>query len=180
MPDDDGARQLREKCSSRLQIVKLDVTKDDEVLEAVRTVENNLGESCMKALCLICSTNKPVIGAIASHYHHADLWALVNNAGIVEYNDCEWGASGAAHFARQMDVNAIGLVRTTRAFMPLLRRTRGSRIVMMGSCAGRVVGHGLTAYSMTKFAVRAYADGLRREIKEWGIHVSVLQPLVFG
>lgn len=79
-----------------------------------------------------------------------------------------------------MDVNLIGMARVSKAFLPLLRRTQNSRLVLVGSCAGRVVGHGLTAYSMTKFAVRAFADGLRREVKTFNIRVSVLEPLVFG
>lgn len=88
-------------------------------------------------------------------------------------------------FIKQMNVNTIGLVRVTKAFIPLLRKSKsiGSRIVLVGSAAGRYTATGFTAYAMSKHAVRSFADGLRRELgtsPEWRISVSLLEPLCFA
>lgn len=89
------------------------------------------------------------------------------------------------HFIKQMDINAIGLVRVTRAFLPLLRKSKsiGSRIVLVGSAAGRYTPTGFTGYAMSKHAVRSFADGLRRELvldPDWKMSVSVLEPLCYA
>lgn len=83
-------------------------------------------------------------------------------------------------YKRQFEVNTFGTVRSTRAFLPLLRKVNGSRVVLIASIAGRVVTGCLTAYAMSKHAVRAFGDGLRRELKkEAKVQVSVIEPTVF-
>ena len=70
-----------------------------------------------------------------------------------------------------MDVNVIGLLAVTRAFIPLLRRGRG-RLINISS------GHGLLAvpdksvYAASKFAVQAISDSLRLELLPFGVSVS--------
>ena len=113
---------------------------------------------------------------------YLDLWALVNNAGIIEYGGLEWGSPGVEHYAKQMDVNALGVVRVTKSFLPLIRdRSNDSaRVVIVASCASRATMNGMVGYSMSKFAVRAFADGLRRELRKWNKHVAVIEPFVYG
>jgi NAD(P)-dependent dehydrogenase (short-subunit alcohol dehydrogenase family) len=76
---------------------------------------------------------------------------------------------------RQFEVNVIGLVAVTQAFLPLLRRGRG-RIVNIGSIAGRSALPGSAPYDASKFAVEAITDALRMELAPWGISVSVIEP----
>jgi NAD(P)-dependent dehydrogenase (short-subunit alcohol dehydrogenase family) len=59
--------------------------------------------------------------------------------------------------------------------MPLLRRARG-RIVNTGSVAGFTAMPLLGPYAMSKHAMEAFSDALRRELRPWGIQVSLLQP----
>jgi len=63
----------------------------------------------------------------------------------------------------------------TQAFLPLLRNARG-RILTTGSIAGFSTIPGLGPYSMSKHAVEAMSDALRRELRPWGIDVSLLEP----
>ncbi|CAG2180367.1 unnamed protein product, partial [Oppiella nova] len=78
-----------------------------------------------------------------------------------------------------MDVNSMGQVRVTKAFLPLLRKTRNSRIVNVESLAGRIAMPGISSYAMSKFAVRAFSESLRNEVKQFDINVVVIEPSVY-
>jgi NAD(P)-dependent dehydrogenase (short-subunit alcohol dehydrogenase family) len=101
------------------------------------------------------------------------LAGLVNNAGIATIGPLELLSIDVLR--KQFEVNVIGLVAVTQAFVPLLRRGRG-RIVNIGSIAGRSATPGSGAYDSTKFAVEAITDVLRMELHAWGISVSVIEP----
>ena len=64
----------------------------------------------------------------------AELWAVVNNAGIACSSEIEW--CPISTFQQQFDVNTLGPVRVTKAFLPLLRESQG-RIVIVASVAGK-------------------------------------------
>jgi NAD(P)-dependent dehydrogenase (short-subunit alcohol dehydrogenase family) len=101
------------------------------------------------------------------------LAGLVNNAGIAVAGPLE--AVPIADLRRQFEVNVIGQVAVTQAFLPLLRQGRG-RIVNMGSIAGRAAMPVMGPYSASKFALEALTDALRLEVQQWGIHVSIVEP----
>lgn len=107
------------------------------------------------------------------------LAGLVNNAGIA--------VAGPAlelpldDYRRQMDINVMGPLIATRAFAPLLgtdadMKGAPGRIVMISSAAGKN-GNPLTApYSMSKHALEAFSESLRRELMLFGIDVIIIGP----
>jgi NAD(P)-dependent dehydrogenase (short-subunit alcohol dehydrogenase family) len=101
------------------------------------------------------------------------LGGLVNNAGIVVGSPLE--VIPLSHLRKQLEVNVIGQIAVTQAFLPLLRRGRG-RIVNMGSIAGRGTIPLLGPYSASKYALEALTDALRMELQPWGILVSIIEP----
>jgi len=137
---------LAQKGSPRLVPIELDVT-DAASIAAARRVADAVGG--------------------------AGLVGLVNNAGIVVAGPLE--ILPIADLRRQLEVNVVGLVAVTQAFLPLLRRGRG-RIVNMGSISGRMVTPLLAPYGASKFAVEALTDALRLEVRPWGIAVAVIEP----
>jgi NAD(P)-dependent dehydrogenase (short-subunit alcohol dehydrogenase family) len=100
------------------------------------------------------------------------LAGLVNNAGIAVAGPLELVPLEALR--RQFEVNVIGLVAVTQAFLPLLRRGRG-RIINVGSIAGRCALPGSGPYDSSKSAVDAITDVLRMELSGWGISVSLIE-----
>jgi NAD(P)-dependent dehydrogenase (short-subunit alcohol dehydrogenase family) len=102
-----------------------------------------------------------------------ELDALVNNAGIAIAMPLEF--IPLDELRRQLDVNVIGQVAVTQAFLPQLRRSRG-RIVFVGSIAGRSALPFLGAYAASKHALEAVVDTLRVELRPFGIHVSLVEP----
>lgn len=63
----------------------------------------------------------------------------------------------------------------TQQFLPLLRSS-GGRVIMMSSLAGLLAGPMVATYSASKYALEAFSDGLRREVADQGVSVSVIQP----
>ena len=111
--------------------------------------------------------------AVAGAVGQAGLGGLVNNAGIVVPGPIE--ILPLPDLRRQLEINVIGQVAVTQAFLPPIRVARG-RIVNMGSIAGRMATPFTGAYGASKFALEALTDALRLELAPWGISVSIIEP----
>lgn len=101
------------------------------------------------------------------------LAGLVNNAGIAVAAPLEFVPLD--DLRRQFEVNVIGQVAVTQAFLPLLRRAHG-RIVNIGSVSGRLASPLAGPYAASKFALEALTDALRRELAPWDIEVVIVEP----
>jgi NAD(P)-dependent dehydrogenase (short-subunit alcohol dehydrogenase family) len=101
------------------------------------------------------------------------LYGLVNNAGVVVVGPLI--EMEEQDFDFQMNVNVYGVYRVTRAFAPLIIESKG-RISTIGSISGTLSSATWGPYSMTKFAMEAYADALADEMKSFGVHVSLVEP----
>ncbi len=142
----EDAERLRAGASGRLESVTIDVTDARSITSAREAVEKLGGEG---------------------------LDGLVNNAGNAVTGPLEYVPLD--EFRRQLDVNVVGQLAATQAFLPLLRRS-GGRVVFMGSIAGRMTIPFLGPYSASKFALEAIADALRLELQPWGMHVALIEP----
>jgi NAD(P)-dependent dehydrogenase (short-subunit alcohol dehydrogenase family) len=98
---------------------------------------------------------------------------LVNNAGIAIAGPLE--TIPRAELRRQFEVNCVGAVAVTQAFLPLLRERLG-RVVFVGSVSGRIAVPYIAPYSASKFALRALADALRVELAPSGVAVCLVEP----
>lgn len=78
-------------------------------------------------------------------------------------------------YRRQFETNVFGVLRTVYAALPELEKTRGN-LVLIGSVSGWVATPGASAYSMSKFAVRALGNALRGELAPAGITVTLISP----
>jgi short-subunit dehydrogenase len=78
-------------------------------------------------------------------------------------------------YRRQFETNLFGVLRTFYETFDSLKRTRG-RFAVMGSIAGHLSGPGGSAYAMSKFAVRAFAESLHGDLKGTGIGVTLISP----
>jgi NAD(P)-dependent dehydrogenase (short-subunit alcohol dehydrogenase family) len=110
---------------------------------------------------------------VAAATEHRGLAGLVNNAGIAVPGPLEY--LPIDDLRRQLEVNVIGQMAVTQAFLPMLRQTRG-RIVFMSSVSGFLAAPLLGPYSASKFALEALSDSLRMELATTGITVSVIEP----
>lgn len=101
------------------------------------------------------------------------LSGLVNNAGIVVAGPLEFLPPD--DLRRQLEVNVVGPVAVTQAFLPALRAAKG-RVVNIGSVSGLIATPFLGPYCASKFALEALTDSLRMELRPWGIKVAIVEP----
>jgi short-subunit dehydrogenase len=105
---------------------------------------------------------------------HGGVDVLVNNAGVavggtfeqVSDEDFEW----------LFEINFWGVVRMTRAFMPLLHASDDARIVNLSSIYGVIAPPEQSVYSASKFAVRGFSEALRHELEGSHVGVTVVHP----
>jgi NAD(P)-dependent dehydrogenase (short-subunit alcohol dehydrogenase family) len=144
---EEDARDLGQAGSDRLTTVTLDITKVDQIESARERVAEAVGDQ--------------------------GLVGLVNNAGV--------GGGGPIEFMElddlrgTLEVNLIGQVAVTQAFLPLIRKAKGT-IVFIASIGGRVASPFMSSYNTSKFAIEALGESLRHELRPWEIDVAVVEP----
>ncbi len=105
---------------------------------------------------------------------HVGVDVLINNAGVavggtfeqVSEEDFEW----------LFEINFWGVVRMTRAFLPLLRASTDARVVNLSSVYGLIAPPEQAAYAASKFAVRGFSEALRHELEGSRVGVTVVHP----
>jgi NAD(P)-dependent dehydrogenase (short-subunit alcohol dehydrogenase family) len=129
-----------------LHIIQLDVNDDTSVKNAVQKILSETGR----------------------------IDVLVNNAG--------YGLNGAFEdlaideIKAQYETNVFGLIRTTQAVLPTMRRQKSGVIINISSAAGRFGYPGGSAYVSTKFAVEGLSESMSYELEPFGIKVVVVEP----
>nr|XP_056710964.1 retinol dehydrogenase 16-like [Euleptes europaea] len=145
-----GAEELEKATSDRLKTTILDVTSTESVAAAAEWVKGCVGDK--------------------------GLWGLVNNAGIaMPVAPNEWLTK--QDFKKIINVNLLGVIDVTLHMVPMVRRARG-RVVNMSSVLGRLALFG-GGYCPAKFGVEAFTDSLRRELQDFGVQVSIIEPSGF-
>lgn len=104
----------------------------------------------------------------------AGLHGLVNNAGVAVAAPLEYLPPD--DLREQLDINVVGQLAVTQAFLPLLRQGPPGRVVFISSVSGLMATPMVGAYCASKFALEALADAWRLELREWGIPVSLVEP----
>lgn len=99
---------------------------------------------------------------------------LVNNAGYGSYGAIETTSEEEAR--RQLEVNLFGLSELCRLVLPAMRERGDGRIVNVASIAGKAVMLYGGWYHVSKFAVEAFSDALRIEMKPFGVDVVIIEP----
>jgi NAD(P)-dependent dehydrogenase (short-subunit alcohol dehydrogenase family) len=105
---------------------------------------------------------------------HPGVDILVNNAGVAIGGTFE--AVSEEDFEWLFEINFWGVVRMTRAFLPLLRKSDDARVVNLSSIYGIISPPAETAYSASKFAVRGFSHSLRHELANSNVGVTVVHP----
>ena len=100
--------------------------------------------------------------------------ALINNAGVMLLGPVEQGSSD--DWRTMINVNVLGLLYCTSAALPIMRAQEGGDIVNVSSVAGRFARAGNAVYALTKFGVGAFSEGLRQEVTEAGVRVTLIEP----
>ena len=118
------------------------------------------------------ATIKSAINTVGSKYGNIDV--LVNNAG--------YGLSGffedltEEEIRQQFETNFFGVQNVTREVIPLMRAKRKGKIINISSIAGINASPAFSAYNASKWALEAFSESLRHELKFFGIDVLLIEP----
>ena len=160
-------RNMAERLAGEGFFVYAGARKDKDLVE-LDAIEN------IKAVRLDVTSQEDIGAAVALITAEGrGLWGLVNNAGVATRAPVAEISDSDMDFV--FDVNVMGVVRVTRAFLPLIVENKG-RVVTTGSVAGIGSSPGGSVYSMTKHAVEAFTDSLAGEMAAAGVQVSVIEP----
>lgn len=112
---------------------------------------------------------------VITHFGQVDV--MVNNAGVGSQGTvCD---STEEEWARQWQINLMGVVRGCKAFIPQLKKSPDAAIVNVASFAAVALAPGVASYNVVKAGVLALSETLRCELATDGIHVSVICPAFF-
>jgi NAD(P)-dependent dehydrogenase (short-subunit alcohol dehydrogenase family) len=147
MSKSNGLREIASKEKIPLNVAQLDVNDNSSVDNA--------------------------IGNIVRENDRIDI--LVNNAGYDLFGSLE--ESSLEEMKRQFETNVFGVIRTTKAVIPTMRKQGSGTIVNISSVGGTV---GLfpftTAYHASKFAIEGFTESLRQELADFNIHIILIEP----
>jgi len=129
-----------------VQVLKMDVTDETSMIQGVDSVIKTEGR----------------------------IDVLVNNAGYGFFGAIENVPLEEAR--KQVEVNVFGLARLTQCVLPYMRQQGKGRIINTSSIAGKMVFYFGGWYNVTKYAVEAFSDALRMEVKPYGIDVVMIEP----
>jgi NAD(P)-dependent dehydrogenase (short-subunit alcohol dehydrogenase family) len=142
----DNIKSVATKENLPIRINQLDVTNDMSVTNAIQTISSDAGR----------------------------IDILVNNAG--------YGLNGAFEdlgmdeIRAQYETNVFGLIRTTQAVLPIMRRQKSGTIINISSGAGRFGFPAGSAYVSTKFAVEGLSESMSYELEPFGIRIVIVEP----
>lgn len=137
---------LVEKYPGRVYPIKLDVTRSEQIHQAVADT--------------------------IAHFGRIDV--LVNNAGFGITGAAE--AYTEEQVRSQLETNLYAPIEVTRAVLPYMRKARSGHILQISSIGGRVGNAGLTMYQAAKFGLGGFSEALAREVAPLGIRVTCIEP----
>lgn len=135
------------------------------------------GQSTEQIKHISCDVTKPEQTRAAAQQvmeQAGQIDVLISNAGFGISGAIEFTTAEDAH--RQMEVNFFGALNTVQAVLPYMRERKAGRIIFTSSVAAVLSIPYQSFYSASKAAINALALALQNEVRNFGIHVSVLMP----
>lgn len=147
--DSQKARQLQKVVTDQqlpLTILELDVTKDSSVNSAIKKLEKLSPQ----------------------------IYVLINNAGfglLGAVEDCS-----IDEVKQQFETNFFGMLRVTKAILPIMRKHKTGTIINISSINGLIPFPFYSVYAASKYAVEAITESLRVELAPFGIKTVLIEP----
>ncbi len=181
-----GLETVRQLAETGVHVLLAGRNRDKAVEAALQLQRQGL---LVEAIALDVTDSASIAAAAQEiERRHGKLDILVNNAGIMA-DDADKGVSGQsiATWRKTFDTNLFGVIETTQALLPLIRKSDAGRIVNVSSLLGSISEHqnpasfiyefkGVPSYNVSKSAVNAWTVHLAHELKDTGIKVNTIHP----
>lgn len=157
-------------CGHKVIATMRNLEKQGDLLETAKELQVNI-----ETLHLDVTDNSSISVVkdhLASNYGNLDV--LINNAGF--------GMAGFFEdltendIRNQMETNFFGVQNVTRQMLPLLKQKAGSKIINISSVSGFTASPAFSAYCSSKWALEAFTESLRFELRFFGVDVLLIEP----
>ncbi|MEO5910711.1 MAG: SDR family NAD(P)-dependent oxidoreductase [Pelobium sp.] len=145
----DNLHDLVHRYEGSVLVLELDVTNKEDCIAAVNAAQQKFGT----------------------------IDVLINNAGYCVFGTIEENSEKEAK--ELFDANFFGTLWMTQAILPVFRSQGKGHIVQLSSVLGINSLPTMGLYSATKFAVEGLSEALQAEVKDFGIHVTMIEPNSF-
>jgi NAD(P)-dependent dehydrogenase (short-subunit alcohol dehydrogenase family) len=139
-------KEIAEKENLPLEVLKLDVTDDKSVKDAIKQIINESSR----------------------------IDVLVNNAGYGVMGAIE--DLSLEEFKSQFETNFFGVIRVTKEVIPIMRKQQNGNIINVSSVGGKIGLPLNSAYISSKFALEGLSESMRYELEQFGIDVILIEP----
>lgn len=139
-------KEIAEKENLHLKVLKLDVTDDKSVKDAIRQITDKSSR----------------------------IDVLVNNAGYGVMGAVE--DLSLDEFKSQFETNFFGVIRVTKEVIPIMRNQENGNIINVSSVGGKIGLPLNSAYISSKFALEGLSESMRYELEQFGIDVILIEP----
>jgi NAD(P)-dependent dehydrogenase (short-subunit alcohol dehydrogenase family) len=143
----EGTNQdLVEQAPDRVKVVTMDVTNQQQILNAVKEAQKTFGR----------------------------IDVLVNNAGYGLFGAAE--EVSEEQLRQQIETNLIGSILMTKAVLPIMREQKSGHIIQISSIGGQLASPGLSIYHASKWGIEGFCEALATEVAVFGIKVTIIEP----
>lgn len=158
--------------------------RGDHVIATARNIESLKGlvetyGSSVLALELDVTNRAQTFEVIGkAHAHFGVLDVVINNAGYGLFGTIEEASEQEAR--EQFEVNVFGTLWLSQAAIPLMRAQGAGHIIQVSSVLGIASIPNLGLYNASKWAVEALSESMAAEIKQFGIHTTLVEPIGYS
>ncbi|PQJ35351.1 oxidoreductase [Salinibacter sp. 10B] len=145
--------------------------------ERIEALAEEITEKGGEALAVTTDvTEREQVQALVDHAVEAfgRVDVMLNNAGLMPLSPLD--RLNVDEWDQMIDVNVKGVLYGIAAVLPYMEEQASGHIINVASVAGHVVSPGSAVYSATKHAVRALSEGLRQEVKDYGLRTTIISP----
>lgn len=143
----------------------------------IRALADELNGAGGSALALATDVTDPaqvrrLVDTAVEQFGRVDV--VINNAGVMPQSPLE--RLRIDEWDRTIDVNVKGVLYGIAAALPHMKRQASGHVINVSSVAGHLVRPGGAVYSASKHAVRVISEGLRQEVKPYGLRTTIISP----
>jgi len=147
--------------------------------DKLEQVENELKQFNVDTLVCTCDVSRQdqvetMSKIVLEKFSSIDI--LVNNAGFAIYGSIF--DLSIDDIKSQMETNYFGMIYCTKNFLPSMIKKKSAHIVNVASVAASFGLPGIASYCASKFAMLGFSEGLKHELKDTGVGITVVSPIM--
>lgn len=152
------------------------VARREDKLEQVATELKKFSISTLVCQCDVSKKDqvKEMSKKVLDKFGYVDI--LINNAGFAIYGSVS--DLSIDDIESQMETNYFGMVYCIKNFLPLMLSRKSGHIVNVASVAASFGLPGITSYCASKFAMLGFSEGLKHELNNTGVGITVVSPIM--